>query len=494
MSRQTVHFIDGSWRSGSGEAIISLNPATGAPLWEGASAQKELVEEAVAAAREAFPRWAATPFNERVEALHRFQQELEFGKQELAEAISKEVGKPLWESKTEVAAMIGKIGISIEAYGERCKELKSETAATISITRHKPHGVIAVFGPFNFPGHLPNGHIVPALLAGNTIVFKPSEQAPLVAEMMVQAWEKAHLPQGVLNMVQGGRETGAPLAQHPGIDGLFFTGSWQTGQHFMKTYGAHPGKILALEMGGNNPLIIWEAKNLGASAYLTLLSAFLTSGQRCTCARRLIVANNDQGEKLINVLREMMANIRIAPYDEKPDAFMGPVISADAVSHLLEAQEALKKMGGDSLIEMRPLKRGTGLITPGLMDVSAISDRNDTEYFGPFLQVIRVDSFEEAILEANNTEYGLSAGLFSSSAALYEKFRLEARAGIVNWNTPLTGASSRAPFGGIGKSGNFRPSAFYAADYCAYPVASMESSKIAFPENPVPGINIQRHV
>ena len=143
---------------------------------------------------------------------------------------------------------------------------------------------------------------------------------------------------------------------------------------------------------------------------------------------------------------------------------------------------------------MRPLKRGTGLITPGLMDVSAISDRNDTEYFGPFLQVIRVDSFEEAILEANNTEYGLSAGLFSSSAALYEKFRLEARAGIVNWNTPLTGASSRAPFGGIGKSGNFRPSAFYAADYCAYPVASMESSKIAFPENPVPGINIQRHV
>lgn len=482
------HFIGGRWRPGRGPVFRSEDPATGEAVWSGCAATPQEVDEAVQAARAAFEAWSAHPLAERLVCLEAFRDVLERRKDALAESIARETGKPLWEAATEVAAMIGKIAISIMAYRERTGERLGEAGGVRWAVRHKPHGVVAVFGPFNFPGHLPNGHIVPALLAGNTAVFKPSELTPWVAQETLACWAAAGLPAGVLNLVQGARETGIALSGHAGIDGLFFTGSPQTGKALHRQLGGHPAKILALEMGGNNPLIVHAVADPDVAAYHTIQSAYLSAGQRCTCARRLIVPRGVQGDRFVERLAERTRDIRVGAWSERPEPFMGPVISNAAAERALEAQEALAGCGGAGLVVMRRVREGRPFLAPGLMDVTAVAERPDAEIFAPFLQIIRTEDFDAAIDEANRTTFGLSAGLLSERTDLRERFYRRIRAGIVNWNRPLTGASSNAPFGGVGESGNHRPSAYYAADYCAYPVASLEMDRLTLPAKPTPGL------
>lgn len=466
----------------------SFNPATGEVIWQGLAAGKNEVDQAFYQANEARKTWSNLAFEERVQHIVRFKNYLAEKIHPFAEAISKESGKPLWEAMSEVSAVINKIDISIGAYELRCAELKLQTGATLSTTRHKPHGIVAVFGPYNFPAHLPNGHIVPALIAGNTVIFKPSELGPLVGELMYKYWTESGLPKGVIHLLQGGAETGKLIAAHPLLNGLFFTGSWPTGKILLEQFAAHPEKILALEMGGNNPLVFHECANSIAAAYLALQSAYLTSGQRCTCARRLIVIESPHSDKFIHELKEMIKSIRIGPYTQVPEPYMGPLISEKAALKIIEAQTSLIRLGGKPIFTVRQLKEGTGFITPGLIDVTDITHLPDEEYFGPLLQLIRVSSFDAAIEKANQTAYGLSAGLISDDPKCYEQFYKQVKAGVINWNTPLTGASSASAFGGIGHSGNFRPSALYAADYCAYPVASMENEMVSLPISLNPGL------
>lgn len=484
------HFINNQWVTGTGTPFLSRNPATEELLWQGNSANGEEINAAVTAARQSLPTWSLLPFNDRTAYLKKFKEQLEKNLLDIAEAISKEIGKPLWEAKTEVNAVIGKIDISIEAYLARCPTIEKKHPAGISITRHKPHGVMAVFGPYNFPAHLPHGHIIPALLAGNTVVYKPSESAPLIAELLMKLWEKCDLPPGVLNMIQGGRETGRTLAMQPEINGICFTGSWDTGLILSEILSKHPEKILALEMGGNNPLVVFDVADLTAAAYTTIQSAYITSGQRCSCARRLIIPQNKFGDSFLEKLIALIKTIKVGPYTDTPEPFMGPVINEKAAQHLLGAQSALIAKGANPLIEMHLRKIDTALLSPGLIDVTNIHHRPDEEIFGPLLQVIRVPDFKAAIFEANQTLYGLTAGLLSDKKEQYEQFFNEVLAGVINWNTPTTGASSAAPFGGIGHSGNNRPSAFYAADYCAYPVASIEAQKVTLPKELSPGITL----
>lgn len=460
----------------------SKNPATDEILWEGNAAAPQEIEAAVVSAEKALPSWSHLPLQERFHYLSEFSRLLKSSPQTFAETISKETGKPLWDSMGEVEGMINKAQYSYDSYLKRCEENSRPFPHALSITRHRPHGVVAVMGPYNFPAHLPNGHIMPALLAGNTIVFKPSDLTPLVAEITLALWEKAGLPKGVLNLIQGGKATGEALIHHPRIKGLYFTGSYQTG-HFLSTlFGHQPHKILALELGGNNPLIVGDITNFEAAAYVIIQSAYLSSGQRCTCARRLIIPDNSLGDQLLDTLLTMINKITIGPYTQKPEPFMGPVISIAQAHNLLKSQEMLLAKGGKELNSMKLLEEGKPFLSPGLMDVTAISDLPDEEIFGPFLQVIRAKNFEESLTLANKTKYGLSAGLLSRSREEYSQFYREIEAGIVNWNVPLTGASSSAPFGGIKCSGNFRPSAFYAADYCAYPVASFETPELKMPQ------------
>jgi succinylglutamic semialdehyde dehydrogenase len=485
------HYIQGKWVEGKGPQFSAINPATAQTIWTGRAADQETVNQAVMAAKEAFPKWSGLDMQTRIKYLERFQQALVEAKAILSEAISESTGKPLWESATEVDAMINKIPISIEASQVRCPTIEKQQPHGLSTTTHRAHGVMAVLGPFNFPGHLPNGHIVPALLAGNTVVFKPSELAPLVAELTLQCWDSCHLPAGVINLVQGARETGQYLSEHPQIDGLLFTGSWPTGKHLSEIMAKTPYKILALEMGGNNALVIGAITDIKAAAYITVQSAFLSAGQRCTCARRLIVPKGHLGDRFIDALIEMMNAIHVGAYTDKPEPFMGPVISKQAAERLLSAQKALVDAGAVPIVPLKKLEKGDPFLSPGLVDVTAVVNRPDEEYFGPFLQIVRVENFAQAIEEADRTNYGLVAGLLSDSRDEYETFFKSVRAGVINWNMPLTGASSASPFGGLGRSGNNRPSAFYAADYCAYPIASMTSDHLQMPQKTMPGLKIE---
>ncbi|MCT8862916.1 succinylglutamate-semialdehyde dehydrogenase [Shewanella sp. DNRA4] len=486
-----THFIKGQWHAGKGHDVTSSNPANGEIIWRGQTATADQVNAAVDAAREAQFDWFMLGFDARLKIVEAYRSQLEANKAELAETIAQETGKPQWETATEVAAMIGKIGLSATAYNKRTGTEANDTPAGRAVLRHKPHGVVAVFGPYNFPGHLPNGHIVPALLAGNTVVFKPSELTPKVAELMVSLWEKAGLPAGVINLVQGEVDTGKALASHPQLDGLFFTGSSRTGHLLHQQYAGHPGKILALEMGGNNPLIIKGVADIKAAVHDILQSAYISSGQRCTCARRLYVEQGEQGDALVAKLVEAVKQIKVGPWNAQPQPFMGSMISEAAAKGMVAAQANLQSLGGVSLVELTHLQAGTGLVSPGLIDVTAVSELPDEEYFGPLLQLVRYSDFDQAIKLANQTRYGLSAGILADSRDDYEYFLARIRAGIVNWNKQITGASGAAPFGGVGASGNHRASAFYAADYCAYPVASVEADAVSLPASLSPGLSLE---
>ncbi|MCI8210489.1 N-succinylglutamate 5-semialdehyde dehydrogenase [Pseudomonas sp. S25] len=483
-------YIAGNWQAGQGEAFESLNPVTQQVVWSGQGATAAQVDVAVQAARQAFPAWASRTLEDRITVLEAFAASLKSQADALAQCIGEETGKPLWESATEVTSMVNKITISVQSYRERTGEKSGPLGDANAVLRHKPHGVVAVFGPYNFPGHLPNGHIVPALLAGNTVLFKPSELTPKVAELTVKCWIEAGLPAGVLNLLQGGRETGIALAANPGIDGLFFTGSSRTGNALHQQFAGRPDKILALEMGGNNPLVVDQVVDVDAAVYTVIQSAFISAGQRCTCARRLLVPQGAWGDAFLERLVEVTRNIEVGAYDQQPAPFMGSVISLHAASALLAAQEQLLANGALALLEMTQPQATSALLTPGIIDVSEVSDSLDEELFGPLLQVLRYADFDTAIALANDTQYGLAAGLLSDSEARYKQFWLESRAGIVNWNKQLTGAASSAPFGGVGASGNHRASAYYAADYCAYPVASLESSSLTLPATLTPGVRL----
>ena len=486
-----THFIDGQWFAGQGHPIQSVDPAKQQVIWRAHSANAKQVDQAVKAARRAFVGWSELSFEQRLSLVKKFAELLAEHKSELALTIAKETGKPLWETATEVASMIGKIGLSEKAYQQRTGVTENPMPTGRAFIRHKPHGVVAVFGPYNFPGHLPNGHIVPALLAGNCVVFKPSDLTPLVAERTVELWEKAGLPAGVINLVQGEVETGKALAAHPGLDGLFFTGSSRTGKLLHEQYAGHPGKILALEMGGNNPLIVKDVADVDAVVHDIIQSAFITSGQRCTCARRLFIQQNAEGDAILAKLLEVSSKLSIGNYDAEQQPFMGAMISKQAAALMVKAQQQLLDLGATSLLTLKHLDSETGFVSPGIIDVTAIvKQMTDEEHFGPLLKVVRYTDFDQAIDEANNTSFGLSAGLLADNADDYAHFYKRIRAGIVNWNRPITGASGAAPFGGIGGSGNHRASAFYAADYRAYPVASVELEKVELPASLSPGLHI----
>lgn len=479
-------FTGGRWTRGRGPEFASADPATGATVWSGAEADAADVEAAFRAARAAFPDWARTPLADRQAIIERYGALLQEHAAVLAELISRETGKTLWDSKGETAAMAGKIAISLDAHAKRTGETGSDTAFGRAQLRHKPHGVMFVLGPYNFPGHLPNGHIVPALIAGNSAVFKPSELTPAVAEFMVRLWEQAGLPAGVLNQIQGARETGAAALDHPDLDGVLFTGSWPTGRFIHEKFAGRTGVMLALEMGGNNPLVVWDAKDAEAAARIAIHSAYASSGQRCSCARRLIVAEGAAGDAMAEAVADFARRLPVGAWNDAPEPFMGPLVSARAAQGVLAAQDDLIKCGAKVIVPVEPMERGPAFLRPGLIDVTGVTTP-DEEVFGPLLQVRRVKSFDDALAAANATAYGLSAGLVSDDPVLWDRFWAEVRAGVVNWNRPTPGAASTMPFGGPGKSGNLRPSAWYAADYCAFPVASQIAQT---PERmPIPGVD-----
>jgi succinylglutamic semialdehyde dehydrogenase len=499
LSNSPADLIAGSWRVPSGPAISSRNPA--APdrvVWSGFSSVDH-VAEAVSAARAALPVWSAFPRERRFAALRRFQKLCTARVDQITTLIRDETGKPTWDSKAEAQLLSNKVDITLDE-SPSAPGVHSPLARVsgfdlkLADTRSgrcwfRPHGVMAVLGPFNFPAHLPNGHIIPALALGNTIVFKPSDKTPgvgqLLAELLNQALAEEGAPPGVVNLIQGGADVASALVAHDDIDGVLFTGSWPVGRRIMQANLDRPGRILALEMGGNNASVVLPDADLRQAAIEIVRCAFITAGQRCTCTRRVIV-HSAVADKLIPAIAKAASNLIVGDPAADHPVFMGPVISAAARQSILEAQSALARAGGESIMPCTPIDMPGGgwYISPGIMRVNRFSldpasAGADVEIFGPFLRISVTDSLDDAIEQANATRFGLAASIFTRDQASIDRFLSLARAGCVNVNTGTAGASSKLPFGGLGLSGNHRPAGAFSLDYCAYPVAGMIESGAA---------------
>ena len=406
--------------------------------------------------------------------MRRFANEVRKDSDELARMIARETGKPLWEALAEVEAVVARVEIAVRSHAERCAQRKLNNGLQGQVTvRHKPHGVLAVLSPFSQPALIPVSHVLPALIAGNCVILKPSEKAPGPAEILIRCFHRAGIAAAVVQLLIGDRQHGLDLALHADVDGVLFNGTVQTGIALNRRLAANPSKVVVLEMGGNNPLVVLDTPKLEEAATVIIQSAFAGAGQRSTAARRLIVKASMYDAVIDTVKRFADRIICGAPFDD-PAPYMGPVIDNGTADGLTESFIYLLSNGGKAIKHMVRLRPGLPFLSPAIIDVTQVKERPDIELFGPLLQVIKVDTLDDAIAEANATRFGLAAGLIGGSPKEYDRFWAQVRAGVISWNRPTTSELPATPFGGVGYSGNHRPSGFYAADNCAYPVAAAE--------------------
>jgi succinylglutamic semialdehyde dehydrogenase len=440
--------------------------------------QYKNVDKACLAAKRAFRDWALKPIAERKEYLLRLKAVFLERAQEMAEIISRETGKPLWEGKQEAQALASKIDITLEHSLKLVADERITNAlpGVDGVIRFKPRGVMAVVGPFNFPAHLPNGHIVPALITGNTIVFKPSDKTPATGQLLAEMIHQAGFPPGVFNLVQGRGELSRRLVVHEAVDGVLFTGSYEVGLKIKQDTLEHYWKLLALEMGGKNTTIVWQDADLEKAVYESLVGSFMTSGQRCSCTSKIILHRSIR-DKFLSNFHDAAKKIKVGHWSEP--VFMGPLINEDSLNKYLRFQEIAKREDCELLMRGKTIEasRLGYYVTPSITLVNKINMESvyqKTEIFGPNVAIYTVDEYDDAVNIVNASGYGLVAAVFTQEKNLYETLLVDARVGLLNWNRTTNGASSKMPFGGMGKSGNDRPSGHFAVQYCTVPISSLE--------------------
>lgn len=476
--------IDGVLCPIAGEELLSTDPARPDDvIWSGTPCPSH-IDDAVAAAQQAFRGWSALSIEQRAEYLRRWRDVTAAHVEELADLIAREVGKPAAEARIEATALGGKVDLTLEeSVAGRIDDWTADAGTgRTGRCRYRPHGVMAVIGPFNFPAHLPNGQFIPAMLAGNTVVFKPSELAPAVGQRLGELMQEAGLPPGVFNVVQGRADESRRLCTHADVNGILFTGSWPVGRTILEQNLDTPGRLVALELGGNNPAIVHEDADLRLAVIECVRAAFATTGQRCTCTRRILV-HERIADPFLAALCTTASTLLVGAHDDPVPPFMGPLITQAARSRVLDSQRAIVDRGGRSLVPAVELPCDGWFLSAGIVEVDGFSLDHDEEIFGPLVQVCTVSSLEEAIDQAGRTRYGLAASIFSRDETIFDRCFAELSTGCLNWNVGTAGASSRLPFGGVGRSGNHRPAAALAIDSCAYPVASLLQPG---PDIPVP--------
>ena len=467
------------------DVLRSVSPADpGDEIGQFAVWDDAAVGEAIARARAAFPAWRDAGFSVRAALLKRFAALANERADELARLIAREVGKALWDARAEAALMPAKVDATLGAGMELVRTLEGGPGARATF---HPRGVLAVVGPFNFPAHLPNGHIVPALATGNTVVFKPSDLAPAVGEWLRRALRDAGLPSGVFELVQGRAETGRALALHPDVDGVLFTGSHAVGRALQEATLDQPGKLLALEMGGKNAMIVWRDADLGLAVAEAALSIAATTGQRCSSLSRLFVARahvDELGERLAKVLGGLVIG---PPLEE--GVFMGPLVSRAAFDRVTRWRAQAHVAGGERIFR-GDTNRLAPFIAPGLVRFGAVDQSHPyqrEEIFGPEAALYPVDDLDEAIAAVNDSDYGLAASVMTADRGVFDHCVGRIRTGVLNWNRGTIGASSRLPFGGGRKSGNDRPAAITSTLYCTAPQSHIEYAGPLDPKMLPPG-------
>jgi len=459
------------------------------------SFQFEHVARACEVAKNVFRKWADLSLDERKTYILRLKEGYVNYSEELAEMISREVGKPLWEAKAEVQSMINKIDVTLNESLKLVeeKEVPNAVGSTPGFLRFKPRGVMAVIGPFNFPGHLPNGQFIPALLTGNTVVFKPSELTSGVGQIIAQIFEEVEFPPGVFNVVHGNGEVGKRLVMNENVEGVLFTGSYETGFRIKQDVLPHFWKILALEMGGKNSSVVWDDCDVNKAVYENILGAFMTTGQRCSATSRIIVRRSIS-DRFINHFHNAAKKISINYAFENP--FMGPLINSAALDKYLRFQGIAKREGNESIMRGKVLEldRDGNYVTPSINIVGTPdpeSTYQKTEVFGPNVAIYIVEEISEAIKIINQSSYGLALSVFSSDRDVFQYCFDQSRVGIINFNRSTVGASSKLPFGGMGKSGNNQPTGTFAIYSCTYPVACLEDSSPLDLTKAPPGMNFE---
>ena len=455
MAAQVHNYIGGEWRLASdGTTFISVNPATEACVAQVAQGSSEDVAAAVAAAKAAFPAWRLTPAPARGEILFRVAQLLSERKEALSQLLTSEMGKIISEARGDVQEAIDMAWYM----GGEGRRLFGHTAPVempdkFGMALREPAGVVGLITPWNFPVAVPSWKLFPALVAGNTVILKPAEDAPATAAMFVQICVDAGLPPGVLNLVCGAGETGAALVAHPDVRVISFTGSTETGL-LVYERAARLGKKVSLEMGGKNAIIVLEDADLELAAQAITWSAFGTSGQRCTAASRLIVQRSVHAE-LAEALTEKARALKPGDgLDESVD--LGPLVNQAALDKVERYMAIARDEGARVLTGGRRIDLGKGwFFQPTLLDGVCREMRvAREEIFGPVLSLLTVDTLDEAIELNNEVRYGLSSSIFTADVNNAFRAIRDLSSGIVYINHGASGAEIQFPFGGIRATGN----------------------------------------
>lgn len=461
----------------------TISPIDDSVVWEGEETAVDEIPAVMERAADAGQRWRRVSIDQRIAIIRRYSAYIDANRDAITDLIVREVGKLPWDAAGEVNAAIAKAGVSIAALEQRRSDSVVDQGPPARKIRYQPLGVAVVLGPFNFPLHLPGGQIIPALLAGNAVVMKPSEQANAVAQWMADAWKHAGLPKDVFQLILGRVEPATAAIDSPYTKGVFLTGGRAAGQAIHRQLAGRYDVLLALELGGNNPVVVMGDVSPESVAMTVSFSSFISAGQRCTCARRAYFVEGIETDHQLKQLVERTNALRVGLPGDQPTAEVGPVISAKAATSLKETYNRMVSLGCRELVAWQDSTRRANLVHPVLLDASGIdadaaAEIAALEWFGPMLVVHRTSDFEQALASAAATPYGLSAALLGGDQTLFDRFVGEIGAGVVNWNRATTGAAGAMPFGGLGESGNHRPAGFHAIDFCSDPVASLESTSI----------------
>ncbi len=456
-------YIDGRWiNSESRETFESLNPATEKPIGRFQAGNENDIDKAVEAAKQAYEPWRDVPPPKRAQILYRTAELLRKNKEYLAKIVSTEMGKVIEEARGDVQETID----SAEYFGGEGRRLLGHTTTSelknkFAMTVRMPVGVFGLITPWNFPLAIPAWKIMPALVCGNTVVFKPSSDTPLCATKFVEILEKAGAPKGVVNLVTGsGENAGTPLIKHKGVRGISFTGNRETGEFILKNAGI---KKTGLELGGKNGIIIMPDADLKLALDGVLWGAFGTTGQRCTACSRVIV-HEEIKEKFEKNLIERTKQLKLGPgLDKKTD--VGPLINRAAVEKSEKYVEIGRKEGARLLVGgERPEGKGFFYRPTVFTDTTPDMRICQEEIFGPVLSLIPVQNIEEAIEAMNNIRYGLSSAIYTTNINLAFQAIQKIEAGITYINSSTTGAEVHLPFGGVKQSGTARESGIHGID------------------------------
>ena len=453
------NYIDGIWQNAaSGTTFKDINPAINSDLI-GLFPESgvEDVDDAVRAARRAFKTWGSMPAPARGDYLRKIGDLLTARKSEIAFQMTREMGKPFFETKGDVQEAIDTAYYAAtetrRLFGHT---VPSEMPNKFNMSIRRPIGVCGIISAWNFPVAVPTWKIFPAIAAGNTVVFKPSEDAPHSGALLVKVFEDAGLPAGVVNLVQGSGTTGRALVEHPDVNAVSFTGSTETGSKIGESCG-RMHKRFSLEMGGKNPMIVLADADLDLVIDGLLWGAFGTTGQRCTATSRLIV-HEDLHDELVDRLAKRASALKIG-YGNLEDTEMGPVINKKGLEKIEYYVNVGKEEGATVLIGgERPtgegVEDGTFYKPTILTNVTPNMRVAKEEIFGPVLVVLKISSYEEAVQVANNIEYGLSSAIYTKDVATAFRAMHEIEAGITYINGPTIGAEAHMPFGGVKGTGN----------------------------------------